>query len=289
MNSHKILPPIHVHPIVFFFITVAVLTGMLVDLVIIFFIVFVHEMGHYYFARKFNWKVKRIYLWIFGGVMETEDDARRSWKEEWIVTIAGPMQHLFLFFFFYLLAASGLVPDSTINIAMQYNTFILLGNLLPILPLDGGRMLQLVCDDLFPFQTAVSLAILLSCVSIVTVLFIAFFIGHLSLSLGLLFVFLFWENRLEWKRRHYKWWKFILYRKSDAKIYKKKSVLHVERERRLVDIFQQFYRNRYNVIRINDVPICLSEADCIHAFLSNKLHHLTIGDIADTKEEVNYV
>ncbi|MFC4403976.1 site-2 protease family protein [Gracilibacillus xinjiangensis] len=294
MSNHNYLPPIHIHPIVFFFIAVSVLTGMFVDLIIIFFIVFFHEMGHYYFARKFNWKVKHIYLWIFGGVMETEDNGTRSMKEEWIVTIAGPMQHLFLFFFFYFIGYIGWLPESTINMAMQYNTFILLGNLLPIFPLDGGRMLQLICDSLFPFHMAHSLTIILSVVSIAAFLVCAFLIGTSSLSLCLLFVFLFWENRLEWKRRHYRWWKFILYRNSEASSYKKQSILKVDMDQRIIDIFYQFYRNRYHVIRVTgnynrDHPFFITESECIQAFFTKKIHHLTVGDIAKMEEEVTYV
>ncbi|WP_089740766.1 site-2 protease family protein [Gracilibacillus ureilyticus] len=294
MNNSKFLPPVHIHPIVFFFIAVAIITGMFIDLLIIAFIVIIHELGHFYFAKKYNWKVKRIYLWIFGGVMETEESGLRPMKEEWIVTLAGPAQHLFLFFFFYFLGSIEWFPESAVNTAMQYNIFIFLGNLLPIYPLDGGRILHLICDNLFPFQTAHSLTIILSMISIVTFLTCALLIGNTSLSLCLLFGFLFWENRIEWTRRHYKWWKFILYRNSAAAHhYKKKSILKVSKEKRLIDILQKFYRNRYHFIQVIEdkgtVHTDLTETECMDIFFAKKNHRLTVGEIVNREEEVTYV
>lgn len=82
-----------------------------------------------------------------------------------------------------------LIPESTLTLAYQYNLFILLGNLLPILPLDGGRLVQLMGDHLLPYQASHMFSIVVSVVTIGLGLIITYSTGILSLSLLLLFIF----------------------------------------------------------------------------------------------------
>lgn len=288
MNNNKQFPPIHIHPIVFFFFIIAAITGMLVEWCIIFFIVFIHELGHFLCARYYGWKIKRIYLWIFGGVMEVEKDREVPMKEEWLVIISGPLQHVILFFFFSIIGMLELLPDQTIQIAMYYNLFILLGNLIPILPLDGGKMLHLLCQHQFPYYIANCITIVISVLLIVLTCSIAYVTKFLTLSLFMLFIFLFWENRLEWKRRHYTFWHFLLLRCTALLENKRQQVIFSESQVSLFSLFRQFYRNRNNVIWINGRSEELSERDCLHFFLKNKNYHITLKQIMDEKKEVDY-
>ncbi|WP_277678942.1 site-2 protease family protein [Gracilibacillus dipsosauri] len=281
MNSRRWIPPIHVHPIVFFFLAVSILTGMLTELLIIFLIVLFHEMGHYLCARMFNWRIRRIYLWFFGGVMETEEYGTRPIWEEWLVTIAGPFQHLLIFLIIHFIHFLPLIPESTLTLAYQYNLFILLGNLLPILPLDGGRMVQLMGDHLLPYQASHMFSIVVSVVTIGLGLIITYSTGILSLSLLLLFIFLLLENRLEWKNRYYRWLRFLLYRHSSPISFTKNVYLAVDERKRLMDVFPHFYRNRYHFIGLkgHHERVFISESECLSLYFEQKAHQLTIGDI----------
>src|SRR5699024_11983500 len=57
-------------------------------------IVLFHELGHYGAAKFFKWRIKGIMLWIFGGVMDTDEHGNKPFHEDIIVTVAGPLQHL---------------------------------------------------------------------------------------------------------------------------------------------------------------------------------------------------
>ncbi len=77
-------------------------------------------------------------VWPFGGVMETDDFYNRPSKEEFWVVIAGPLQHIWIYI--VLLVMDGYhVEHVFLDQLWIVNTVILLFNLLPVLPLDGGK------------------------------------------------------------------------------------------------------------------------------------------------------
>src|SRR5699024_6932825 len=105
MTTSRILPPIHIHPILIIFIIISFVTGTFLQLFIILSIVLFHELGHYGAGKFFKWRIKGIMLWIFGGVMDTDEHGNRPFHEDIIVTVAGPLQHLYIYF--YLLIRLG--------------------------------------------------------------------------------------------------------------------------------------------------------------------------------------
>lgn len=109
--------------------------------------VLVHELAHSYVAKKNGLPVKRIVLFLFGGVSEIEEEPK-SPGLELRVAMAGPASS------FMIGAALGLawrllgeLRFSPLIVApLEYGSFInvMLGgfNLLPAFPLDGGRILR---------------------------------------------------------------------------------------------------------------------------------------------------
>ncbi|ENH97957.1 stage IV sporulation protein FB [Gracilibacillus halophilus YIM-C55.5] len=282
--NRRFIPPIAMHPILLFFLFLAFITGMFVEFLIIFLIVLIHECGHYFCAQYFRWRIRRIFLWIFGGVMETDEYGTRPMKEEFLVTIAGPATHLFIFMIAWFIQQYDILPEQTIMMIYQYNTVILCGNLLPIWPLDGARLIQLGCDLFLSHYRAHVVTICTSFIVITACLLIVYQIGAMSFSLLLLMIFLFWENRLEWKRRYYKWWRFLWSRHCQHHVPSRVKTIQVEPSMRLLDIFYHFRRHSRYVISYHDPQVYqsyqLSEADCLDAFFEQKRYRESIREIA---------
>src|SRR5690625_7588673 len=97
MTIRKFIPPIHVHPLLMIFMIISFLTGTFMELSIILAIVLFHELGHFLFARLFHWRIHSIMLWVFGGVMKTEEHGNKPIHEDALVTIAGPLQHIIIY------------------------------------------------------------------------------------------------------------------------------------------------------------------------------------------------
>ncbi|MFE1108221.1 site-2 protease family protein [Streptomyces rochei] len=108
--------------------------------------VLVHELAHTVAALRFKLPVRRIQLQFFGGVSEIEKEAETPGRE-FMLAFVGPLLSLVLAGVFYA-ALLPVAPDSVPGVLlaglMVSNLLVAAFNLLPGLPLDGGRMLRAV-------------------------------------------------------------------------------------------------------------------------------------------------
>ncbi|MGP2443001.1 site-2 protease family protein [Streptomyces sp. JW3] len=108
--------------------------------------VLVHELAHTVAALRFRLPVRRIQLQFFGGVSEIEKEAETPGRE-FVLAFVGPLLSLVLAGVFYLAllpVEPGTVPGVLLAGLMISNLIVAVFNLLPGLPLDGGRMLRAV-------------------------------------------------------------------------------------------------------------------------------------------------
>ncbi|GAA2342092.1 hypothetical protein Scani_51580 [Streptomyces caniferus] len=108
--------------------------------------VLVHELAHTVAALRFKLPVRRIQLQFFGGVSEIEKETETPGRE-FILAFVGPLLSLALAGVFYAgmqLVEPGTVPGVLLAGLMISNLIVAIFNLLPGLPLDGGRMLRAI-------------------------------------------------------------------------------------------------------------------------------------------------
>jgi Zn-dependent protease len=105
--------------------------------------VLLHELGHAWQARREGIEIDGITLWLFGGVAEFKGSFPNP-GAEFRIAIAGPLVTLGLGVGFLLLALASL-PSAVDGVAAwlgYINLLLLVFNLIPALPLDGGRVLR---------------------------------------------------------------------------------------------------------------------------------------------------
>ncbi|MER5810321.1 site-2 protease family protein [Streptomyces sp. NPDC002033] len=108
--------------------------------------VLVHELAHTIAALRFKLPVRRIQLQFFGGVSEIEKESETPGRE-FVLAFVGPLLSLALAGTFYLgmnAVDPATVPGVLLGGLMISNLLVAAFNLLPGLPLDGGRMLRAV-------------------------------------------------------------------------------------------------------------------------------------------------
>jgi Zn-dependent protease/CBS domain-containing protein len=102
-----------------------------------------HELGHAWEARREGMEIDGITLWLFGGVSQFKSRFPSA-GAEFRIAIAGPLVSLVLGVVFVLIALAGL-PSAVDGVAAwlgYINLTLLVFNLIPALPLDGGRVLR---------------------------------------------------------------------------------------------------------------------------------------------------
>ncbi|MFD7861168.1 site-2 protease family protein [Streptomyces sp. NPDC057682] len=108
--------------------------------------VLVHELAHTVVALRYKLPVRRIQLQFFGGVSEIEKETETPGRE-FLLAFVGPLLSLVLAGVFYVpmkFVEGGTVPGVLLGGLMISNLIVAAFNLLPGLPLDGGRMLRAV-------------------------------------------------------------------------------------------------------------------------------------------------
>ncbi|OIJ10637.1 hypothetical protein BKP37_18675 [Anaerobacillus alkalilacustris] len=208
----SLVKKIKINPLFWFVIGIGIFTGYFREVIMVFSIVFIHEMGHSVAAHYFKWRIRKIELLPFGGVAEVEEYGNRPLKEEFIVIIAGPLQHIWLISISFFLLPFDFWTSTDHMLFLTHNLMILLFNLLPIWPLDGGKLMYLLFSKRLPFLQGLTttLKISLFLLFLFTVISIYLFPFHLNLWVVLLF--LLFSHYSEWKQRSYAYMRFLMER-----------------------------------------------------------------------------
>lgn len=145
--------PVSFHPLFVIIMLTSVLTGHFKELIVLFGIVFIHELGHAAAAKWMGVTVLSIQLLPFGGVAVMEDNGMLTAKKEIGIAFAGPLQNVILAAMAWLMHLLGMWDGPSLAYFIEANFLIVTFNLLPVLPLDGGKISQSVCSLFLPFHS----------------------------------------------------------------------------------------------------------------------------------------
>ena len=105
----------------------------------------IHELGHSIFAMRYGVKIESITLYVLGGVAQLEEIPTRP-GEEAKMALAGPVTSFILGGIFWVilivLDPGQAVPRFMLGFLFYVNIAVGIFNLIPALPLDGGRILR---------------------------------------------------------------------------------------------------------------------------------------------------
>ena len=178
-----------------------------IGLIILFFVcVVLHELGHCLTARRYGVKIPRILLMPIGGMAEFDRIPRKP-SQELLITIAGPAVNFVLAAILLPLVWRGIfseeaVPEfSLVNLLaelLKANLGMGIFNLLPVFPMDGGRILRALLAMKLPYLRATFWAVRIG--RPLALAFAAVAAFHFeNLILCALFLFIFWAGGAEYR------------------------------------------------------------------------------------------
>lgn len=145
---------------------------------LVFVCVVLHELGHSFMAQEYGIRVRNITVFPFGGAAFIEQMPMKP-RSEFMITIAGPAINvaiaaalfplLFLFgvvrgydsFGDYVGYLEEINPAGLVIYLFFANVMIVLFNLLPAFPMDGGRLLRAGLTSLFGRERATNAAVII--------------------------------------------------------------------------------------------------------------------------------
>lgn len=229
--------------------------GTLSGALLIFLVVLAHELAHSLAARALGVNVKEVELYPFGGVARIEEQLELEPYVERRLALAGPAVNMALAGGAVILFNRAIGGADLLRFFIELNLTMAFFNLLPALPLDGGRLLRSYISPLCGYRAATEHAARSGQV-IAVLLFIAgaagWQMGRINWSLLPVAIFLFAAATREKRQAIY-----AFLRSLPAKEYElqKKGCLRGEQlvaleETRLLDIFRLFSPHRYHFVRV---------------------------------------
>jgi stage IV sporulation protein FB len=246
------------HPLFILMMLLSVITGYFIELITLFGIVFIHELGHVTMAKSFGWRVKEVQLLPFGGVAVVEESGNIPAKEELWVALAGPAQNVWMAgFAFGMMEFSGSDPVWW-GYFLQANILLGLFNLLPILPLDGGKVLAaLLSFHLCYYKTLHICAWFSLCFSCGIVVYALMRLGPnggIQLNLLVIGLFLVYSNWMSYLHIPYQFRRFLMSREGRAIRHLAQGSLAqpilVGGHKEINAIVQMFMREKYHLVYI---------------------------------------
>lgn len=140
-----------VHPTVILVLAGCIALGLVVQAVLLFSLVLGHELVHLLVARAYGFRVKGLELFPFGGAAYCDDLFEGRKVEESVMALAGPLFNVLLMFGAQFLRWQGWWTGPVAEDFVRYNLWLAVFNLIPVLPLDGGRIVRALLADSFGF------------------------------------------------------------------------------------------------------------------------------------------
>lgn len=169
-------------------LSVALGHGALVGCMLL--VLWVHESSHALAAHVLGLPVQRIEFMPFGGVAQIDELVdTQPWKEA-IIAIAGPASNVLMILLAVVGIRRGWWTGMQVQTFVRCNVALLLFNLLPALPLDGGRVLKALLTPFLGLSRSTRLLSLIGMMAASALLAL----GIVSLFYGVLNVTLFFTG-----------------------------------------------------------------------------------------------
>ena len=199
----------NIHLSTYFLVLSFLLTGLIKNIILIYFIVIFHELGHIFIIKILGYKIVKVDIYPSGGLTTINKKINTKILHDILIASFGIIFQIILYLIFYLLFKMSWIREGTYLLFQTYNTTILIFNLLPIIPLDGYQFLRCVWELIFPYKKAFLIS------AIISIIFILFFITFnqiFSLNNYLIVTFLIYKMVTEFKNFKYQNYRFQLER-----------------------------------------------------------------------------
>lgn len=248
------LSKINIHPTTYVILLLSTITGQFRVLMFIMILIVFHELGHIVASKVFNWKISKINILPFGGNIKFDIKLNESSVKEAIVTIMGPI--------FQLISTLIVIkmPFISAKEALEIKNIsysLLIFNLLPIVPLDGSKLLFLAINNFSSYKKShlylIYISIILSIILIIN--------SNFNFTIQTIIFFLIYKIYEQYKNHNNIINRFILER-----------YLHKENRGRIKLLNsldpKLIWKNRRNIFVYNNK--CVTESELLNNYFKSK-------------------
>ena len=177
---------VKIHDTTYIFLFLSFLSGYFEYLFLLLITILIHEAGHLFFSILIDFKYDKITIYPFGGITTYNEDLNVNSNKELFVLLGGITFELIFYFMIKTFYFNGFITNHVFYLLMNINYLLISFNFMPILPLDGGKLLNILLNKIMPYKISNIISLMIS------VLFtIVFIITKKTLFAFILTIFLF--------------------------------------------------------------------------------------------------
>ncbi|MDL2280986.1 M50 family metallopeptidase [Selenomonadales bacterium OttesenSCG-928-I06] len=241
--------------------------GLLDKVILVFSAVIFHELAHIITAANLGYNVKEIELLPFGAVAKIEGISTVKPAVDIMISIAGPLFNigLSLILYIFIVEEIYLLDKTILNFYLKVNLVLAAFNLLPALPLDGGRILRAILALKTDYKKATEKVVALSyivCIFLSLTFGLQYYLyGSLNMTLLVAAIFIFVKSKKEITIANFRSMHLAASKKS---LFLSKKILPVAQliageNIYLKDIIKSFKAEEYNIVILVDENLNLKQ------------------------------
>lgn len=186
----SIYKKVKLSPFFLLLILLSLISGLFRDILCLFTIIVIHEIGHIIISLYFKWNIKCINITACGGYIIYDEIIDKPFKEELIISISGILIQTIFYVFFVILNKISILDVSTLAMIKKYHYSVLIFNLLPIFPLDGSKILNTYLNMHMSYLKSLKITNVISIIVLI-IMFLGFIILGVKLEYGYLVIMSF--------------------------------------------------------------------------------------------------
>ena len=234
-----------------------VITGNFVNLIIFTSLIIIHEMGHIIISKILSYKIDKVIIYPYGGFVKLNTRINTKIENDLLVAISGIIMQSIYFGIIFFLYRNGIVREYIYSLFLLYHKSMLIFNLLPIYPLDGAKIVNLILSKYFSFNIANYISIVISLITVIFFLYSDIYENNYSI---ILVIGVLMKNIYKfYKDISYIYNRLILERYLFKFNYKKKVIIKNK---------DKMYKNRVHIF--NDNGKLMNEKEYISTFFEKK-------------------
>lgn len=231
MENILIFKNIYLNKFFLLFLLINILIGNFNYIIPYFLLLFIHEMGHATLGLIMGYHLDKIMFYPLGGVTIFNLPINIPLKRELLITIAGPI--------FQILGYILLVPFFPFIKAYHYT--LLIFNLLPIYPLDGGKIFNIICSYFWNYLVSFNITFIISLIILIGLF--CYNIKFFNLNLFLMMLVMFFKIIKIYQKRYFYYERMLLERYLYNYHFSKIKNIHS---------INSFYRDNFHYINFKD-------------------------------------
>lgn len=234
---------------------VSLISGLFKDISVFFLIIFIHEIGHIIASMHYKWNIKKVDFTLAGGFITYEDEVDKPFKEELIISVSGFVMQWIFFFLIFILFKNNVINYKLYFMIKKYHLSIFFFNLMPIIPLDGSKILHTIICSLTYYKKALKISFIVSVISFIVLFYL--YLSYCKGNFGMIIVFFFIIKKIITYLNNipYLYNKVLLERYIKKRVYKKNNFIkkgmleHFKRQKNNLFYNGKRYVSEYSILK----------------------------------------